>query len=74
MYDPNFHYLFSAKEVSVLNFDPLFTDSLTNQSLSDETRSNALKILTSAEGEILMYTSLNFENDVRRKALIHNYK
>ena len=70
MYDPNFNNLYSAKEVSVLNFDPIFTDSLTGQSVSDETHSNALNILISAEGENLMYVPLKFENDVRQKALI----
>ena len=68
MYDPNFNNLYSANEVSVLDFDPIFTDSLTGQSLSDETHSNALNILISAEGENLMYVPL--KNDVRRKALI----
>ena len=43
---------------------------MTGQSLSDDTHSNALNILISAEGENLMYIPLKFENDVRRKALI----
>ena len=70
MYDPNFKKLYFANEVSVLDFDPIFTDPLTGQSLSDETHSVALNILISAEGENLMYIPLKFENDVRRKALI----
>ena len=70
MYDPNFNNLYSANEVSVLDFDHIFTDSLTGQSLSDDAHSNALNILISAEGENLMYIPLKFENDVRRKALI----
>ena len=51
MCDPNFRNLYSANEVSLLDFDPFFTDSLTGQSLSDETHSNALNVLISAEGE-----------------------
>ena len=43
---------------------------MTGQSLSDDTHSNALNILISAEGENLMFIPLKFENDVRRKALI----
>ena len=70
MYDPNFHNLYCANEVSVLDFDTIFTSSLTGQSLSDETHSTALSILISAEGQNLMYIPLKFENDVRRKALI----
>ena len=70
MYDTNFNNLYSANEVSVLDFDPIFTDSLTGQSLSDETHSNVLNILISAGGERLMYVLLKFENDVRRKAII----
>ena len=69
MYDPNFNNLYSANEVSVLDFDPIITDSLTGQSLS-ETHSSALNIPISAEGENLMYVPLKFENDARRKALI----
>ena len=72
IYDSNFHSLYSANEVSVFDFEPIFTDPLTSQSLSDETHSNALNILISAEGENLMYIPVNFENDVCRKALIDN--
>ena len=69
IYDSNIHSLYSANEVSVLDFDPIFTGSLTSQSLSDDTHSNALNISISAEGENLMYIPLKFENDVRRKTL-----
>ena len=69
-YDPIFHNIFSANEVSVLDFDPIFIDSLTGQSLSNETHSNALIILISTEAENLMYIPLKSENGVRRKALI----
>ena len=70
MYDPNFLILHAANEVSVLDSDPILTVPLTGQSLSDETYSNALNILISAEGEILLYIPLNFEIDVRRNAPI----
>ena len=71
IYDSSFHSLYSSNEVSVLDFDPwIFTDPLTSKSLSDDTHSNALNILISAEGENLMYIPLKFEKDVRRKALI----
>ena len=70
MYEPNFNNLHSENGVSVLDFEPLFTDSLTGQSLSDETYPNAFNILISAEGENLIYVPLKFENDIRRKALI----
>ena len=70
IYDSNFHSLYSANEVSVLDSEPIFTDSLTGQSLSDDAHSNALNILISAKGESLMYIPLKFENNVRRKALI----
>ena len=65
-----FNNLPYANQVSAQDFDSIFTDSLTEDSLSDGTHSNALNILISAEGEKLMYIRLKFENDVRRKALI----
>ena len=37
--------------------------------MSDETQSNALIFLISAEGENLMYIPLKFENDVRRRGI-----
>ena len=70
IHDSNLHSLNSANDVSVLDFDPIFTDPLTGQSLSDDTHSNALNILISADGENLMYIPLKIENGVRRKALI----
>ena len=54
MYDPNFNNLYSANEVSVLDFDLISTDSLTGQPLSEETHSSALNNPISAEGENLM--------------------
>ena len=70
MYQPNFNNLPYANQVSAQDFDPILTNLLTDDSLSDETHSNALNILISAEGENLMHIPLKFENDVRRKALI----
>ena len=70
IYDSSFQSLYSANEVSVLDSDPFFTDPLTSKSLSDDTHSNALNVLISAEGENLMYIPLKFEKDVHQKALI----
>ena len=70
MYKPNFKTFCSENGVSILDFDPNFTDSLTGQSLSDETHWNALIILFSAEGESLKYIPLKYENDIRGKTLI----
>ena len=70
IYDSSFHSFYSAKVVSVLGFEAVFTDSLTGLSLSDDTHSNALDILIPAEREILLYVPLKFENDARRKTLL----
>ena len=70
MYEPSFNDLPFANQGSAQGFDRIFTDSLTNDSLSVETHSNALNVLISAEGENLVYFPLIFEKDVRGKARI----
>ena len=62
--DVNLHF---ENGFSLLDFGPVFTHSLTDESLSNETNLNAIDILFSAEGEKLMCVLLKIENDALQK-------
>ena len=70
LHEPSFNYSSFVNEVPVTDFDPTFTDSLTDQQLSDGNDLNANIRFNPAKGEFLRYIPLNFENDVRSKTLI----